>query len=123
MFFITESLSSLGVVYQLGHRVGERCNIPSIPTELTLFDISGVHTIRIAYCFCNKTGPPALRRIQLMRKRWFPATWERPGTVFTFRLLDFLHKLQMQSKISLYDAYATLVSFTDASGLGPVVVS
>ena len=110
-------------MYQLGHCVGECCKVPSIPTDLTLFDTTGVHTIRIGYCFCDKTGPPTLRRTQLMRMRWFPATWERPGTVFTFRLLDFLHKLQTQSKISLYDAYATLISVTDSAGLKPPVVS
>ena len=123
MFFADESLSDLGVVYQLGHRVGERCEISSVPATLTLFDFGGVHTVRIAYCFCGNLGPPLLRRTQLMRTQWFPATWERPGTVFTFRLLDYLHKLQTKSKVSSYDAYATLVSIMDSAGLEPPVVS
>ena len=123
MFFADESLSDLGVVYQLGHCAGEHCNISSIPTEITLFDVSGVHTVRIAYCFCSNPGPPLLRRTQLMRTQWFPATWERPGTAFTFRLLDYLHKLQTKSKVSLYDTYATLVSIMDSAGLKPPVVS
>lgn len=123
MFFVAESLSNLGIVYQLDHHIGERCKLPSTPTELTLFDISGVHIVHVTYCFCNNAGPHALRRIQLIRMRWFPATWERPSTVFTFRLLDFLHKLQTRSKISLYDAYATLVSIEDSAGLKPAVVS
>jgi len=122
VFFTAESLSDLGVVYQLGHCVGERCEVSSIPTELTLFDITGVHTVRITYCFCTNPGPPVFRRTQLMRIRWFPATWDRPGTAFTFRLLNSLHKTQTQSKVSLYDAYAQLVSLADPAGLKPPVV-
>ena len=71
---------------------------------------------------CGKTGPPAPRRVQLMRVRWFPATWELPGTAFTFRLLDFLQKLQTKSKTSLYDAHATFTSLRDSAGLKPPVV-
>ena len=55
--------------------------------------------------------------------QWFPATWEKPSTAFTFRLLDNVHKLQMRSKISLYDIYDPLVSIKDSAGLKPAVVS
>lgn len=123
MFFTDESLSDLGVVYQLGHCIGERCGISTSPTNLTLFDLDGVHTVRIAYCFCSNPGPPLLRRKQLMRVQWFPATWDRPSTVFTFRLLDYIHRSQMKSKVSLYDSYAILVSIMDSAGLKPPVVS
>jgi len=87
-----------------------------------LFDISGVHTVCITYCFC-KRNDEGNRRTQLLDARWFPASWTRPGTVFTFRLLDFVHKLQTQSKINLYDFYASLVSVTNSAGLTPPVVS
>jgi len=55
--------------------------------------------------------------------RWFPATWERPGTAFTYRLLKFLRNLQARSKVNLYDLHATLVSLVDSTGLKPPVVS
>ena len=88
-----------------------------------MLDISGVHAIRITYCFCEVAGTdPSTRRCQLLRARLFPATWSRPGTAFSFRLLDFLHKLQTQSKINLYDFYLSLVSVTDAAGQRPPVV-
>lgn len=89
--------------------------------------MSGVHTVRVRYCFCDKAGPdsrlnPGARRCQLLGHRLFPATLHRPGTVFTFHLLDFLHKLQTQSKINLYDFYLSLISVTDPAGQKPPVV-
>lgn len=122
-FFYDTSLFELGASYQLGHDVSDTCRRPSKPVDLTLFDISGVHTVRITYCFCPDTGRSSNhRRSQLLRERWFPATWSRPGTAFTFRLLDFLHKLQTQSKMNLYDFYHSLVSVTDCAGQTPPVV-
>lgn len=87
-----------------------------------MLDISGVHTVRIKYCFCGGPTSSIVRRRQLLRARLFPATWSRPGTAFTFRLLDFLHKLQTQSKINLYDFYLSLVSVTDSAGQQAPVV-
>ena len=110
--------------YQLGRAVGDPCVLPSPPTTLTLFDVSGVHTIWITYCFCENAGKrrSGNRCVQLLRAGWFPASWHRPGTVFTFRLLNFIHKLQTQSKINLYDFHAALGSITNSAGLNPPVV-
>ena len=122
-FFDDTSLFELGASHQLGHAVDDPCPLPSDPVTLTLFDVSGVHKVRIRYCFCNDIGGNSdNRHRQLLRARWFPATWNRPSTVFTFRLLDFLHKLQTQSKVNLYDFYASLVSVTDSAGQKPPVV-
>jgi hypothetical protein len=114
----------LGATYQLGHAPGVDCDVPSTPVPLTLFDISGAQTVKIKYCFCKNNGLQKAenRRVQLLRIRWFPASWTKPGTVFTFRLLDFLHKLQTQSKINLFDFHASLVSITESAGLGPSIV-
>lgn len=116
-------MRELGVTYQLGHRIGEGCTWPSIPVDLTIFDISSVTAVCIKYCYCGEPGEQKPPRIQLLRTRWFPATLKQPGTAFTFRFLDHLHKLQTQSKINLYDVYATLVSIHNASGLNPQIVS
>jgi len=92
-----------------------------------VLDISGVHTVQVTYCFCDIGGKdarldPAARRCQLLRNRLFPATLLRPGTAFTFHLLDFLHKLQTQSKINMYDFYLSLLSITNSAGQKPPVV-
>ena len=124
MFFDHTSLFELGVFHQLGHNVEDPCHHPSIPVTLTLFDTSGIHTVRIQYCRCDdsKAAEHAARRCQLLRVRWFPATWNRPRTVFTFRLLDFLHKVQTQSKVNLYDIYNSLALVNDSAGQMPRVV-
>lgn len=110
--------------HQLNHNVGDSCPLPSDPVTLTVFDISGIHTVRIMYCICGDPGVESVARCcQLLRARWFLATLIRPSTVFTFRLLDFLHKLQTQSKVNLYDFYLSLISVTDAAGRKPPVVS
>ena len=113
----------LGAKYQLGHPIGEGCETPSHAMDLTLFDVSGVTTIRIQYCFCGEPGKQQPPRVQLLRMRWFPATLKQPGTAFTFRLLDHIHKLQTQSKVNLYDVYLTLISIHNASGLNRLIVS
>jgi len=123
-FFTEASLFSLGASSQLGHAIGDPCPLPSQPTVLKVFDISGLHTVRVTYCFCDGNGlqQPGNRRVQLLRARLFPATWHHPGTVFTFRLLDYAHKLQTQSKINLYDFYVSLLSITNSAGQSPHVV-
>jgi hypothetical protein len=111
------------MLIQLGHDIGVTCPLPSKPVNLTLFDLSGVHTVRVRFCLCNESGVGSTtRRCQLLRVRWFPATWTRPRSAFTFHLLDFLHKLQTQSKVNLNDFYASLVSVTSSAGQKPPVV-
>jgi len=120
-FFADATLFDLGLSHQLGHNADDPCPLPSNPVKLMLFDISGVHTIRITYCYCER-NINGNRRTQLLDARWFPASWTRPGTAFTFRLLDFIHKLQSRSKINLYDFYNSLVSVTNSAGLSPPIV-
>ena len=117
------SLFKLGASHQLGHDIDDSCDFPSKPSTLTLFDLSGIHTVRVMYCLCGQGGiPPAPCRSQLLHARWFPATCTRPSTAFTFRLLDFLHKLQTQSKVNLYDFYNSLTFVNDSAGQKPPVV-
>ena len=120
-FFTDATLFDLGLSHQLGHSINDICSLPSDPVKLMLFDTSGVHIVRITYCFCERNDD-GNRHTQLLDARWFPASWNRPGTAFTFRLLNFIHKLQTRSKINLYDFYASLISVTDSAGLTPPVV-
>lgn len=115
------SLKDLGAIFHLGHNHGIPCTIPSIPIPLTLFDVTGVHTIHVTYCECGSAGVPP--RVQLLRARWFPATWQRPGTAFTFRLLNFLHKLHSICKVNLYDFHNAITAVSDNAGLGKSLVS
>ena len=122
-FFNDTLLFELGASHQLGHDIDERCDLPSSPIDLTIFDVSGIHVVRIKYCLCGGSrDKPVFCRCQLLRACWFPATFSRPSTAFTFRLLDFFHKLQTQSKVNLYDFYNSLSFVSNSAGQKPPVV-
>ena len=48
--------------------------------------------------------------------RWYPASFGRPKTAFTFNLLDTYHKLTLQGKLNLYDFYHAILNKSDNQG-------
>ncbi|TDL13533.1 hypothetical protein BD410DRAFT_735251, partial [Rickenella mellea] len=116
-FFERTTLAELGLCVQLGHG-GDPCMHPEVMRgRLTVLDVTGIHQVKIAYCHCEKSIEAFLRRTQLLRAGWFPATLDRPMTVITFDALDLFHALTLQSKITFYDFYHTLLRRTDNSGI------
>jgi len=113
------TLTSAGLVFQLGHYSGDACPRPTALHNLMVFDLSGAHRLVVKYCDCDR---PAPKRVQLLRSRWFPATIERPSTAFAFDILDFFHKLQDRNKCNPYDFYHSIIQRTDAAGLKPEIV-
>lgn len=86
-------------------------------------DVTGFHEVNVQFCACYKEDGSFLYTWQqLLRLGWFPATQDRPTTAFTFRLLNFLHQLNLQGKTSLYDFHRTLWRVTDNSHLLHIVV-
>jgi len=85
-----------------------------------VFDLSGAHRLVVRYCGCEAAPP---KHIQLLRARWFPATIDRPSTVFAFDILNFFHKLQNQNKCNPYDFYHAIIQRANAAGLDPEIVS
>ncbi|KAL0948674.1 hypothetical protein HGRIS_010475, partial [Hohenbuehelia grisea] len=84
------------------------------PPNFVVFDVDMAHPVAIDYCDCDSHPQNFTpKRVQLLRARWFPATYERPQTVFTFACLEFFHELSLQSKTTLYDYYHTLLRRTD----------
>jgi hypothetical protein len=87
-----------------------------------VFDTSGVHAVNLDYCDCpsdNKFD----RRTQLLRQGWFPATFSRPNTVFTFDCLETFHEHTLQGKGNLYDFYHLLLRKTDNMNICDTIVS
>ena len=60
---------------------------------------------------------------QLLRVGWYPASFQKPKTVFTFEVLDTYHKLAIQGKLNLHDFYTALLQKTDNCGQKKVLVS
>lgn len=121
-FFDKTNLAELGLRIQLGHD-GGTCPCPARgPKGFIVFDTSGAHTVNVDFCGCITNGTLD-RRVQLLRKQWFPATSARPQTVVTFECLDTFHELTLQGKVNLFDFYHTLIRKTDNAGLNPTIVS
>ena len=55
--------------------------------------------------------------------RWYPASFNRPGTAFTFDLLETYHKVTLQGKLNLYDFYHAIMHKTDNQGRSKPIVS
>jgi CxC2 like cysteine cluster associated with KDZ transposases len=86
-----------------------------------VFALTGIHHINIDYCGCQIV--PLSKTVQILRQGWFPATFIRPQTAFTFDCLSFFHELTLQGKVNLYDFYHTLLRVTDNANLSKTVVS
>ena len=87
-----------------------------------VFDTSGVHAMNIDYCNCPSNNI-INRRTQLLRQGWFPATFSRPNTIFTFNCLETFHEHTLQGKGNLYDFYHLLLRKMDNMNLSDTVVS
>ena len=122
-YFEKMTLRNVGLTIQLNH-ASEPCPLPvKGPADFVVFDSTGIHRVSLNFCGCRKsTRENITRRIQLLRNRWFPATSEKPKTVFTFSVLRIFHQLTLQSKVSIYDYYHTILRLTDPYELDKMTV-
>jgi CxC2 like cysteine cluster associated with KDZ transposases len=91
------------------------------PIILIVIGVSGTHNVAIDFCDCRTNGTIP-HHIQLLRAGWFPATFIRPQTAFTFHCLDFYHELTLQSKVNAYDFCRSLLRLTDSLELNKTSV-
>lgn len=114
-FFNRESLHSLGFVCHLGHG-GTTCPIYSPHHDLIVVDTNGWHKLRVIFCTCGPGASQSGRYRQLLRMHWYPASFDRPRTVFSFDLLETYHKITLQGKLNLYDFYLSIMQKSDNQG-------
>jgi hypothetical protein len=55
--------------------------------------------------------------------RWYPASFNRPKTAFTFDLLETYHKVTLQGKLNLFDFYHAIMHKSDNQGRSKPMVS
>jgi len=111
-YFRRASLSNLGLLLMLGHDTGLCPNRSSSskPRNITIIHTNGIHDYQIEFCHCADASSAL---VQLTRSRLFPATVQRPETLFTFSVLNHFHMLSLTSKIPAYDYWGALVNLTD----------
>lgn len=76
---------------------------------LTVVDTSGVHHLPVHYCDCDSS---AKTHIQLLRMGLYPVSYDRPQTVFTFRVLDDFELENLETKCSAQSYFAKLKRLT-----------
>ena len=92
------SLSKLGLCIQLGHAGGE-CSRPVHEEELTVIDVSGIHSVKHSHCGCLVDPSNNLPVMQLLGVKWWPATADAPGTVMTDDACRLFHAQTLQGKV------------------------
>jgi len=78
---------------------------------------NGFHDVSVDFCSCQPRASVGEYWQQLMRREWFPATFEKPQSCCTFAALRLFHHLTLQGKLSIYDFYNSLERYTDNAGI------
>lgn len=114
--FVRTTLKDMGLRVQLGH-AGAACVCPLRgPIDFFVIHTTGFHSVAVDFCDCRHDGP-IHKRTQLLRAGWFPATFNRPQTVFTFDVLSTFHELTLQGKTTIYDFYHAIVRLSNNTEL------
>ncbi|EJD33797.1 hypothetical protein AURDEDRAFT_28973, partial [Auricularia subglabra TFB-10046 SS5] len=110
LFFDRATLRECGLELHLGHD-GRKCPESSTmrTIEMTIADVTGIHTLMVNPCCCRGIGEVAADDIeQLILARLFPATFSNPRTAYTFRLMEHWHLDILQGKKPVYDYWISL---------------
>ena len=114
-FFQRTSLLELGLCFYIGHH-HTPCPSAEDFQEILVTGLNGAHRVNVQFCACDMAPDWVERYRQLLRIGWYPASFDRPRTAFTFDLLDTYHKLTLQGKLSLYDFYSSILQRSDNCG-------
>ncbi|KAF7306182.1 CxC2 domain-containing protein [Mycena chlorophos] len=117
-YFKRTALRSLGLRVQFGHPPRERCSNPHVghSTFIVIY-VNGIHHVAVDFCGCHLRRDAY--RVQMLRRRWFPATMAQPRTAATFVALETLHALSLNGHLTTHKYYSALESLTDGSGVKP----
>ncbi|KAJ8694062.1 hypothetical protein PTI98_008995 [Pleurotus ostreatus] len=115
-------LNELGLVVNLGHG-GKECPAARGDADVinpfmsdnreqsvVIVHTTGIYTRIIKLCSCQDCKSPY---VQLLQARLFPATSDRPSTVFTFEVLEELHLQRIECKTASSNFYSLLRRKTD----------
>ncbi|KAG1727882.1 hypothetical protein EDB19DRAFT_1897468 [Suillus lakei] len=108
-YFKFSSLKSLGLQIQLGHALGHTCPKPAI--------LMACMKVLLDFCDCALATTHVQ---QLLCMSLFPATTTDPKTAATFQLLEKFLLLSLESKVSGYEFYYTLMRRSDNTGINPI---
>ncbi|KAI0063042.1 hypothetical protein BV25DRAFT_1771787, partial [Artomyces pyxidatus] len=89
-FFVSETLTKIGLRVQLGHVGGGRCPIPHPGHKnFVIIDVTGIHRVALDFCDCQSLP----HRVQMIQSELWPSTPLEPQTGATFAVLKLFHRL------------------------------
>ncbi|KAF9779308.1 hypothetical protein BJ322DRAFT_1013609 [Thelephora terrestris] len=93
------TLTSSAVLEGRIFRQSTPCPFDSPLHDLLIVDANGWHKLRVQFCGCKKTTSSPEHYCQLLRMRWYPASFNRPRTAFVrpTRPLQFNSTLAIQT--------------------------
>jgi hypothetical protein len=91
----------------------QQCPLSSAHNEtlICIVDVIGVFHHKLRWCCCPDVEP---FYAQLLRLGLYPSSLERPGTAFTFSLLDYFHIDAVECKTSANNFYTKLRRLTNS---------
>ena len=113
----------MGYRFYLGHEHTPCPSSGSATRAIIVIDDNGVHRVSVQFCSCVDDAQCVEDYRQLLHIGWYPASFRRPKTAFTFNVLDSYHKIVLQGKLNLYDFYLSILQKTDNCGRKKAVVS
>jgi CxC2 like cysteine cluster associated with KDZ transposases len=81
----------------LGTRKRTDVNVIGNKSRMVFVSSTGVHVRTASWCCCSEA---ATRDLQLFRMSFFPSSYLKPGTAFTFEVLDHFYMDAMECKTS-----------------------
>jgi len=121
-FYQRTSLRELGFCFYISHK-HTTCPSAGLPKTILVIHVNGAHYVDVQFCACSVSPGWVENYRQLLRICWYPASFNRPQTAFTFDLLDTYHKLTLQGKLNLYDFHSSIMQKTDNCGREKMIVS
>ncbi|KAF8131316.1 hypothetical protein K438DRAFT_1788310 [Mycena galopus ATCC 62051] len=99
---------TLGLVYQVGHD-GHPCEFPGREQSMVVMDVTGIHTIHMRFCGCEKATRVPLGTVgQLLANGWYPVTAIDPQTCATLEALEFYRMLSVVGNLNVHDFVGSL---------------
>ena len=121
-FYQRTSLFELDLCFYIGHQHAP-CPSANSLQQILVINMNGAHHLNVQFCTCEGTPDWVESYRQLLRMGWYPASFSRPKTAFTFDLLDTYHKFTLQGKLNLYDFYSSIMQKTNNCGWKKIIVS
>ncbi|KAG1817184.1 uncharacterized protein BJ212DRAFT_1270831 [Suillus subaureus] len=85
---------------------------------MVIIDKSGVHCLEVQCCDCPNAMSPD---IQMFQHGFFPTSFNKPKTLFTFRVLNDFILDNLESSTSVMNYYSKLWQTTSSTHLVPVM--